>query len=222
MINFYKKFINEDDLCFDVGANIGERTEIFLKLGARTVSIEPQAGCIEILEKKFGRNKNLKIIQAAAGSIEKEDELLLCDENSECSTLSRDFISAYAGLSGFHWQGVEKIKVTTLEKLFRQYGIPKFCKIDVEGFESEVFKGMKKPARYIAFEFNKLLLGDTLKSLDILKSIGNSRCNFIKYEIMNLVLDKWIPIREFRENLSSFINPDIWTGEILVDFYDQQ
>jgi len=222
MLNFYKKFIKENDLCFDIGANVGERTEIFLKLGARTISIEPQSSCIKILQKKFGSKSNLKILQTALGSSEKEDELMICDENNECSTLSREFISAYAGLSGFHWQGAEKIKVTTLDKLFELHGIPKFCKIDVEGYESEVFLGMKKPSRFIAFEFNKLLLNDTAKSLDILQSLGNCRCNFIKYEIMNLVLDKWIPVRKFRDQLESFISPDIWTGEIIVDFYDQQ
>jgi FkbM family methyltransferase len=220
MINFYKKFINENDLCFDIGANIGERTEIFLKIGAETVSIEPQTGCIELLKKKFGENKRLKILQYAVGSFEKEDELMICDENSECSTLSKDFISAYAELSRFHWQKKEKINVTTLDKLFELYGTPKFCKIDVEGYESEVFLGMKKPAKYIAFEFNKLLLNDTAKSLDIIKNLGSCRCNFIKYETMNLILDKWVPVQEFRDNLNSFISPDTWTGEIFLDFYE--
>jgi len=218
MINFYKKFINENDLCFDIGANIGERTEIFLKLGAETVSIEPQSSCVELLKEKFGENRRLKILKYAVGSFEKEDELMICYENSECSTLSKDFISAYAGISGFHWQKTEKINVTTLDKLFELYGTPKFCKIDVEGYESEVFLGMKKPAKYIAFEFNKLLLNDTKKSLDILQTLGSCRCNFIKYEIMNLVLDKWIPVQEFRAEINGFITPDIWTGEILVEF----
>ncbi|MGE5804227.1 MAG: FkbM family methyltransferase [Ignavibacteria bacterium] len=181
-----------------------------------------KAAALKSFKKKFGGNRNLKILKSALGSSEKEDELMICNENNECSTLSRDFISAYAGLSGFHWQGAEKIKVTTLDKLFKQHGIPKFCKIDVEGYESEVFLGMKKPARFIALEFNKLLLNDTAKSLDILQSLGNRRYNFIKYEIMNLVLDKWIPVRKFRDQLDSFLNPDIWTGEIIVDFYDQQ
>jgi FkbM family methyltransferase len=222
MVNFYGKFINENDLCFDIGANVGERTEIFLKLGARTVSVEPQNSCINILQKKFGDNRNLKILKYAAGSIEQENELMICRENNECSTLSKEFISAYADLSGFHWQEAEKVKVTTLNNLFELHGTPKFCKIDVEGYESEVFLGMKKPVKYIAFEFNKLLIKDTVKSLDILNNLGNSRCNYIKYEIMNLVLEAWIPILEFRNNLNEFINQDIWTGEILVDFYELQ
>jgi FkbM family methyltransferase len=172
------------------------------------------------MRKRFGNNNNLEILQYAAGSSEREAYLMICKESSECSTLSQDFITAYGELSGFHWEKREKIRVTTLEKLFSLYGIPAFCKIDVEGYEPEVFLGMKKAVRFISFEFNKLLLKDTIKSLDILQSFGRSDCNFIKYEIMNLAMDKWIPINEFREKFNSFITPDIWTGEIIVQFYD--
>ncbi len=31
LLSFYKKYIGKGDLCFDIGANIGERTEAFLK-----------------------------------------------------------------------------------------------------------------------------------------------------------------------------------------------
>ena len=41
LIKFYSQFITKDDLCFDIGANIGSRTEVFLRLGAKVVSVEP-------------------------------------------------------------------------------------------------------------------------------------------------------------------------------------
>lgn len=33
-LSFYGKFINPNDLCFDIGANYGNRTIVFLALGA--------------------------------------------------------------------------------------------------------------------------------------------------------------------------------------------
>jgi len=220
MKKFYKKFISAGDLCFDIGANIGERTCIFLKLGAEVIAVEPQNSCINVLESKFGNNKNVKIINYAVGSKEKDEDLMICDETDECATLSKNFISAYSSSSGFHWERTERIKVTTLEKLFNLYGTPTFCKIDVEGYESEVFLGMKEKIKYIAFEFNKPLLDDTIKSLEILSSLGNYKCNFIKYELMNLVLDEWMPAKEFLGKLKQIISSDILTGEILVEFTD--
>lgn len=48
LLNFYSKFIKADDLVFDIGANIGTRVKIFLKLGANVVAFEPQPDCINI------------------------------------------------------------------------------------------------------------------------------------------------------------------------------
>ena len=51
---FYSKLIQNGDLCFDVGANVGNRTEAFLKLGARIVAVEPQPECIAVLNELHG------------------------------------------------------------------------------------------------------------------------------------------------------------------------
>lgn len=36
------QFIKKNDLCFDIGANEGDQTSLFLELGAKVVSVEPQ------------------------------------------------------------------------------------------------------------------------------------------------------------------------------------
>jgi hypothetical protein len=35
---FYSQFIRQNDLCFDIGANLGNQTDAFLKLGVRVGS----------------------------------------------------------------------------------------------------------------------------------------------------------------------------------------
>jgi len=42
MITFYSPYIKRGDLCFDIVANISDKTNIFLKLGAKVVCVEPQ------------------------------------------------------------------------------------------------------------------------------------------------------------------------------------
>lgn len=216
MLRFYSQFISSGDLCFDIGANIGERTELFLKLGAKVVCVEPQEKCLEILRKKFGSNKNVTILPIVLGSKQTEAELMICNETDECSTMSSEFVSVYADISKFHWHKKQQVQMNTLENLCKDYGIPKLCKIDVEGYESEVFKGLNTPIENIHFEFNRPLLKDTERSLQMLSLIGNYNCNYIEYERMNLVMNSWMPMTEFSNKLFEIIEPGVLTGEIVV------
>ena len=73
VVNFYKSFIESNDLCFDVGANIGDRTAALLQIGARVVAFEPQPACVEKLKKRF--SDKAIIVQTAIGS--KDDSAML-------------------------------------------------------------------------------------------------------------------------------------------------
>lgn len=46
------------------------------------------------------------------------------------------------------------VRVVTLDELIRIYGIPAFVKIDVEGYENEVFAGLSQAVRVVCFEAN--------------------------------------------------------------------
>jgi len=67
MSNFLSQFIKKGDLCYDIGANIGYFTKVFLLLGARVISIEPQENNIQRLYDVFNKNKKVIIIPKAVG-----------------------------------------------------------------------------------------------------------------------------------------------------------
>ena len=56
-IKFYQQFIKPNDLVFDVGANMGNRTKLFLKLGAKVIAFEPQKICSDYLKSEFIKEK---------------------------------------------------------------------------------------------------------------------------------------------------------------------
>jgi 16S rRNA A1518/A1519 N6-dimethyltransferase RsmA/KsgA/DIM1 with predicted DNA glycosylase/AP lyase activity len=58
-LELYSSFVKKGSLVFDVGANEGNRTAIFLELGAKVVAVEPQAECIAKLESTFGSKIHL-------------------------------------------------------------------------------------------------------------------------------------------------------------------
>ncbi len=213
---YFKTFISKGDLCFDLGANVGEITDVLLRIGARVVAVEPQESCLKILRRKYDGNQQVAIVGAAVGRMEKEDSLMICEETTEAATLSNIFVGTYGPASRLSYLTTEKVKVTTLERLILEHGVPHFCKIDVEGYESEVFIGLNTPIKFISFEFNILLLKDTLKCLLLLSALGDYQCNFLEYEHMKPVLPEWMEILEFRSQLYEFITEDILTGEIIV------
>lgn len=66
---FYKQFLRPGCLCFDVGANYGVKTEVFLRLGATVVAFEPQRDCLEELRSRLrDGGGRLVTINAAVGS----------------------------------------------------------------------------------------------------------------------------------------------------------
>jgi len=145
MFRFYHKFINEGDVVFDVGANIGSRTNIFLKLGATVIAVEPQVYCAGILKNKYGNNNKFILINKALAEKEGQAEMMISDACT-ISSLSKEWVEAVrksGRFQGHNWGGDRNIvQTTTLDKLIDQYGFPSFIKIDVEGFEYEVIKGL--------------------------------------------------------------------------------
>ena len=57
---FHKKFLSNENLIFDLGANRGDKTHIFLKFSKRVVAYEPEKKMNSILKKRF-KNSNVII-----------------------------------------------------------------------------------------------------------------------------------------------------------------
>lgn len=92
MFEFYAQFLSVDDLCFDVGANIGNHVKIFLKLGSKVIAIEPQRDCVKILSSCFSSNPNLVIVPKALGKTNSETLIYISDGNT-ISSLSKEWIA---------------------------------------------------------------------------------------------------------------------------------
>ncbi len=58
--------------------------------------------------------------------------------------------------------------MTTLDALIGKFGIPSYCKIDVEGFELEVVKGLTAAIPLVSLEFTREGLEATAEALSLL------------------------------------------------------
>ncbi|MEZ4584405.1 MAG: FkbM family methyltransferase [Caldilineaceae bacterium] len=50
------------------------------------------------------------------------------------------------GFAGVTWDTAIPVTVTTLDRLIAQYGVPAFCKIDVEGYELALVRAVTAAA----------------------------------------------------------------------------
>jgi FkbM family methyltransferase len=215
--DFYSKFIKKDDLCFDVGANMGNKVEPMLENNARVIAIEPQEACQKVLKKKF-RNK-IELVTKGLGSKEEIKDFYISDSNT-ISSFSKDWIDAVKKdrFKNHEWNTIKKIEIITLDKLIEIYGIPAFIKIDVEGYEVEVLKGLTTPVGMISFEYT--VPEQTHKSIECINVIRSNNysieCNFTVGDKMEFVLSKWQNSADFIKTIESpeFINTGL--GDIYV------
>jgi len=181
----FSQYINNGDLCFDVGAWEGQFIEILLRWGANVVAVEPQKECIGKLKYIYGKNKKVRILWNALGEKPKKGEISICDTSSQCSTLSERFIKESRFSESHKWTNKQEINIITLDFLIKNFGIPKFCKIDVEGYEDSVIRGLTTPIKIISFEFHSEIDGIVKNCCESLLKLGNVtfNCVFHKFPL---------------------------------------
>jgi FkbM family methyltransferase len=202
---FYSSLIPVSGLIFDIGANLGNRTKIFSRMGATVTAVEPQTFCYDVLDSFFRRNDKVTVIKAALGEEEGESEIFISDAHT-ISSMSPGWIKAVkesGRFSRYNWERKEIVNVTTLDRMIELYGDPDFIKIDVEGFEDKVISGLSKPVRLLSLEFTPEYLAPVLNSLDHLNSLGPLEVNYSLGEFMALELGKWENIFNIKELLRS-------------------
>jgi len=189
-VAFYKKIIKKDGaLVFDVGANIGMKTEFFREAGARVVSVEPQPDYAAYLRVKFSNDKKVTVEQCGLGEAEGEETLHISSKYPGFSSFHEDW---QAGTKYHAFDKTEKVKIRTIEYLIQKYGMPVFCKIDVEGFEPQVFSGLKSKIPMLNFEFHSNDPVLAKKCVEKLTQIGFTEFNFTEEENTFFTESEWL------------------------------
>lgn len=221
MLSFYSEILNPGDICFDVGANVGDYTEVFLDIGASVVAIEPQPECARELYTRYGKRSNLTIVRRALGSHEGIGKMLV-GSTSVVSSMSVEWVRSVKNSCRFpdvKWIRSEEVLVSTLDELIAVYGTPAFVKIDVEGFEFEVLQGLSRPVNTISFEFTPEFMDHAIKCVQYLAALDKFRFNYCVGESMRFALPRRVDAHEMCEFLASLKN-ERFAGDIYASLAD--
>lgn len=186
---FFAQLVKPGDLCFDVGANVGQTIEALLACGTKVVSLEPNPFCLPALMHQFGRNTQVTIINKAVG------------DKRGFADLHFSGTAATASLRA-DWNvqdnEVVKTEVVTLADLIAVYGTPHLLKVDVEGFEVEVFAGLDRPIPVIYFEMHARELSTVRIVLDRLQTLGRiDSINAVSEDHGTWLLAQWVDMPRF-------------------------
>jgi FkbM family methyltransferase len=189
----YRPFIRPGDLCFDVGANFGFKTEVFLSLGARVVAFEPQPDCWQELK---ARNPSAVAVMSAVGAAPGRATMYV-DRHRTGSSLLADWRPDA--------ERTIDIAMTTLDAAIREYGSPQLCKIDVEGLELEVLQGLRQPVRLLTYEFTRRRISVAIACLDYVNALSPIEVNFTPKDTPRFTSERWLDVGEARAFLQTTV-----------------
>jgi hypothetical protein len=110
------------------------------------------------------------------------------------STLDTNWIAkmkADGRFSTHKWTKTETVNVTTLDKIIEKLGIPAFIKIDVEGHELSVVRGLSQPVKLLSLEFASESLDSIFKCIDHLDTLAQYEYRLSMGETMQFDGTSW-------------------------------
>jgi len=204
---FYKKLIHEDDLCFDIGANNGLVSNFFLQCGAKVVAFEPQESCYQQLQ-DIG-NPNLSIEQCGIGKNREVRDFHISDI-SDISTFSNKFIETYTS-DICQWNKTESVQCYPLDHFIDKYGIPDYCKIDVEGLELEIINSLNHEINMIEFESTSEFIQESIQCIDHLDKM-NYKFKILKDSYLEFDSQDWLTKENAIHKLKSYAVKNVHTN----------
>lgn len=164
------RFVHPDSLVFDIGANVGQHSSWFLQLGARVIAVEP---CPETAA-RIPSHERLTVIEMALSHHEGAAMMYVSPGYDYLNSIEPGYptdIQAHADCP-FSPEPI-RVKTMTLDSLVAWYGIPDFCKIDVEGHERAVLAGLSTALPALSFEVHDFAPEKADDCIAILASLGD-------------------------------------------------
>lgn len=208
---FYRQFVGPGDLAFDIGSHVGNRVAIFRRIGAEVLAVEPQPDFVAMLRLLYDRDRSVAIEAAGVAAATGESRMRLSTRTPTVSSFADSWIRDVRADPTFHrvvWDRVISVPTVTLDDLVARFGQPRFCKIDVEGFESEVLAGLSRPIDSLSFEYIPAAVERAVATIQRLGAIGDYRYRRSRLETFRWSDAAWLAGPAMIKVLRALPTPD--------------
>lgn len=212
----YDHFLQPGDLCFDIGANLGNRTRCFREMDCRVVAVEPQADCQKRLHAQFADDPDVTLVQAVCAATPGRATLKISPDHV-LSTICDEFIESTQASGRFaasSWTREVDVEATTLDGLIDRFGMPAFVKIDVEGAEPQVLAGLSHPVPALSIEWTPELSHNTLACIERIEQLGGYEYDVSWAETMRMSSRGWRAADAMRRLIDEFAGETFLFGDI--------
>lgn len=160
-------------LLFDIGANSGGATAVGLSKGYKVIALEPAPRIFKTLVANYIYNPNVIPLKFAASDVDDTTiEFYETLDTDALSTTNLEWLTSETmPYKGFKYRTIQANTVT-IDRLVELYGTPDLIKIDVEGAEGRVLRGMTKYYSELTLEWTYQTITEHEEQLDYLYSLG--------------------------------------------------
>jgi len=158
-------------LIYDVGMNNGDDTAYYLRNGFDVVAIEAHPVLVEHARARFAReisDGRVTVLDVGIAEGDGEATFWICEDNSVWSSFDRSIASR-----GRSQPRAVSVHLRPFADILAEYGVPYYCKMDIEGNEHLCVAAMTAQSRpaFISTELTERSL------LDELSGLGYDRAN---------------------------------------------
>jgi FkbM family methyltransferase len=170
------------------------------------------------LQNRFNNTNNF-IVEGIGLDDKKGESFIYEASHDTISSMSEEFINIVKEerFNGYNWGRKIPINVDTLDNMIIKHGKPNYIKIDVEGYELNVLKGLTQKIDLISIEFTPELCKTSIDCIDYLEKLnGKCKYNYGYREDTDFKFEKWLTKNEILEYITSINDYKYEFGDIYI------